>query len=82
MTEFPQADTFRALSENFSSDNENTVVAILNVLCRLISKEKEFKDFLRKAAFTEFKTKIDTLKYHKNKSAQLLVEDAYFLLDK
>lgn len=82
LNEIPHADTFRAISDNFSSENENTLIALLNILCRLVSQLKDFKDFLKKAAFAEFKTKIDTLKYHKNKSVQQLVEDVYFLLDK
>lgn len=71
---------FKALSDNFSSDNENTLIAVLNILCRLISIDKEFQEFLKKSAFQEFKTRIDTLKYHKNQSVQQLVEDVYFLL--
>lgn len=81
-SEVPDKDMFKALSENFSSDNENTVIALLNILCRLMSKSDSFKNYLKKTVFAEFKTKIDTLKYHKNTTVQKLVEDIYLLLDK
>ena len=73
---------FKGIANNFGSDNENTLIALLNIMCRLISKDKDFKEFVSKTAFTDFKTRVDTLKYHKNKSVQELVEDIYFLLDK
>ena len=79
--EFPKADTLKAITGNFGSENENTLVASLNVICRFIQKDKEFKEYVKKAGATELKTKLDFLKYHKNKSVQLLVEDAYFLLE-
>lgn len=79
--EFPKADTLKAVTSIFSSDTENTLIASLNVICRLIQKDAEFKAYVKKAGFTELKTKLDFLKYHKNKSVQILVEDAYFLLD-
>ncbi len=80
--EVPDQELFKALSENFSSDNENTVIALLNIMCRLISKSSSFKDYLKKQVYAEFKTKVDTLKYHKNQTVQKLVEDVYLLLDK
>lgn len=79
--EFPKADTLKAVTGVLSSDNENTLVAALNVICRLIHKDKDFREYVKKAGFTELKTKLDFLKYHKNKSVQTLIEDAYFLLD-
>ena len=79
-SEVPDQEIFKALAENFSSDNENTLVAILNILCRLITKAPTFKDHLKKSAFTDLKTRIDTLKYHKNVTVQKMVEDVYFLL--
>ena len=52
---------FRGIANNFGSDNENTLIALLNIMCRLISKDKDFKEFVSKTAFTDFKTRVDTL---------------------
>ena len=78
--EIPDQDIFKALADNFSSDNENTLVALLNILCRLITKGPTFKEYLKKSVYNDMKTRLDTLKYHKNITVQKMVEDVYFLL--
>lgn len=79
-TEIPKPDMYRVLSGNLSSDVDNTVIALLNIFCRLISKDKEFQNYIKKDVYSDFKVKIDTLKYHREKTVQLLVDDALLLL--
>lgn len=78
--ELPKEETYKALTENLASENENSVIAILNALCRLLAKDPGFKDFVKKSVLGEFKAKLDALKYHKAKTVQFLVEDVALLL--
>lgn len=78
--EVPKEETYKTLVDSFSSENENTVIGILNILCRLVSKDPGFKDFLKKSVLAEFKAKLDALMYHKAKTVQYLVEDVLLLL--
>ena len=79
--EVPKEDLFKAISENFASENEDTLIALLNILCRLAATSKDFKEYLKKTVFTELKTRVDTLKYHKNTTVQAFVEDLYLILE-
>ena len=78
--EVPKEETYKSLVENLSSENENTVIAILNCLCRLVSKDAGFRDFIKKSFLGEFTAKLSALKYHKAKTVQFLVEDVQLLL--
>lgn len=63
-----------------SSDNENTVLAVLNLVCKFLESWPEWTEFARGNGRGELKTKLDFLKYHKSDGVKLLVEDVFLLL--
>jgi len=75
-----QEQVHKALSENLSSENENTVLAILNLFCKFLESWPEYRQLAQGAARAELKTKLDFLKYHKSDGVKLLVEDVFLLL--
>lgn len=81
LEELPSDETYRALADNLSTDNEDSLLAILNILCKLVANSSEFKQHLNKFCLHELKTKLEGLKYHKNKNIQLMIEDVFFLLN-
>lgn len=79
--EIPREELVTTFGDTLSSENENTVVAILNSFCRLIKSDSDFKTFFKKSGLALIKAKFDTLKYHSSQIVKDFVEDIYFLLE-
>ena len=68
-----------AFSTNISTDNENTTIATLNILCRLT---KDNKDLIArvKSELSTLTAQLDGLKLHKNDVIRQFAEDLQFVL--
>lgn len=69
---------FSAMAENLNSPTENTVIASLNVLCRLSYKNGDLIAYIKKEN-PSLVTKLQGLKFSQNEVVSKFAEDLLFI---